>query len=182
MDEVVADLIGYSCFLHEVETGEKIDRNTLTDWEMNGRILRPYFHREGVYRKLDVIKDSQMVLRELSVNHRIFFVTAAPTPSSAMEKKMWVDEHFPWIGQKNVITTYNKELIRGDLLFDDSPEFLPKFPGIQVCMDAPHNRHIDFPYRVKDWISFLKLIEFFESNGTIKWCEPSQLREHMKRP
>ncbi|ALA07250.1 putative 5'-3'-deoxyribosencleotidase [Brevibacillus phage SecTim467] len=186
MDEVVADLLGYVIHLHEVETGERLDPKTLTDWNKNREVLGTYFKREGIYWKLDVTKDSQTVLRDLSVNHRIFFVTAAPTPSSAMEKKMWVDRHFPWIGQKNVITTFDKYLIRGDLLLDDSPEFNPNFLPIRVCMDAPHNKHLekgrDLDYRVTNFMEFLKLIEQLEVKGLLPWCSVPQLKKHMERP
>jgi 5'-nucleotidase len=186
MDEVVADCLGYVLKLHEDETGEKIPRDSLDDWDANGELLGHYFKREGLYRNLGVVKDAQMVLRELSINHRIFFVTAAPTPRSAMEKKEWVDEHFPWIGQKNVITTYDKYLIRGDLLLDDSPTFLPVFPKTRVLMEQPHNSRLvedrEYDFKVRNFMQFLSVVQHLEYRGLLTWCEVSQLKKHMERP
>lgn len=186
MDEVVANLNGYAVYLHEAETGEAIDPASLDSWEKNGEVLRDYYLRGGIYRKLSVAAHAQGVLKDLSKNHRIFFVTAAPTPLSAYEKKAWVDEHFPFIGHMNVITTRDKDLIRGDLLLDDSPAFLPQFPGTRVLMKQPHNRSMargkDFDAEVNGFVQFYALIKHLEVVGSLSVSSPEELERHAKRP
>lgn len=166
LDEVCAGLLEYSTNLYNLDNGTNLDWRVFDDWHGNGEMLKQYFTAEGTFLRLPVIKDSQAVLKDLADYYDIYFVTAAPTPHSAMEKKIWVDEHFPFIGQKKTIITHHKYLLSGgDLLLDDSPVYLSKFPNIRVCMDMPYNQHTECEHRVKDWKSFATLIENLEYRG-----------------
>lgn len=168
MDEVVAGLLEYTVGLYNKDNGTNVDWKTLDDWHKNGDMLDQYFLKEGTFLHLPVIKHSQEVLKELSKRHDVFFATAAPTPHAAMEKKLWVEEHFPFIGQKKTIVTHDKYLLAGaDLLLDDSPKFLPRFPNIRVCMDMNYNRDVECDHRVLGWRHFNTLVENLEYKGLL---------------
>src|SRR5690606_37094640 len=55
---------------------------------------------------------------------------------------------------------HRKELIRGDLLFDDAPHNLEAFApyGVPVAMAYPYNETVPYT-RVRDWPEFLALVD-----------------------
>ncbi len=186
LDDTVADLTGKVLDLYEEDTGIRLDPNKLTSWEENGRVFKDYYLQKGIYLELDVMPNAVEVLESLSKQHRIFFVTAAPTPESSCEKKQWVDKHFPFIGQMNVITTRDKYLINGDLLLDDSPIFLPSFKGIRVLVDKPHNSEleeaVDFDEYVFDMGEFYSYVRRAVRRGKLKVSTPEELARHAEKP
>lgn len=69
--------------------------------------------------------------------------------------------YLPLIPRENLIFTHRKELVRGNLLFDDSPNNLLQFKlkgGISVAMDYPYNREINCE-RVSSWLEFEDKVE-----------------------
>jgi len=71
----------------------------------------------------------------------------------------WVERHFPHIGRRNVIQAHRKELVNGDLLFDDGPKNLNNFPGIRVAMNFQYNQDAKANYWVSSWLEFEAIIQ-----------------------
>lgn len=177
MDDVTADLNEMALMLYNRDhPNSPLTKEDLDDWYGNWDLLKEYYTREDIYRELPVIEGSVEVLEELSRrNYHIVFVTASPTPKATLAKLEWVDKHFPFIGSNNVIATRHKHLIKADLLFDDSPEFLPRFEGYRVLMDRIYNQHLKvgdhYEVRVRDWGEFLKVIEMLEDEGYLNFIK-----------
>lgn len=172
MDDVTADLISRSVELYNKDNyDDQIKKEDLNCWYGNWEIMKDYYMMEGIYADLPVIEGSKEVLKRLGSRYEIFFITASPTPKATFDKMEWVDRHFPFIGSGRVIATRYKHLINADLLFDDSPAFLPEFKGLRVLMDGGHNQHlvkgVDYEERVFDWKGFESYIIKVEEKGLL---------------
>ena len=66
----------------------------------------------------------------------------------------------PALLAENFFITSRKYLIRGDILFDDSPGVLGNFPGIRVVMDRPYNQQVEgFRIYNNNWHDFYRLVK-----------------------
>ena len=73
------------------------------------------------YRNLDIIPGAKEALWYLNDYHDIFIATTPPwdRPEVWGHKKEWIEDHFPFLKQK-MILTHRKDLLIGDILIDDS--------------------------------------------------------------
>lgn len=120
----------------------------------------------GFYRDLDVVENSQRVLKSLSKDYEIFIVTDPFTKMSLESKYDWLKEHFSFIPKENYVFTGNKSIVCADYLIDDGVHNLEVFKGYGLLYDSPYSVDEDRFYRVKNWqdIEFLfkyKLDEVF---------------------
>jgi 5'-nucleotidase len=165
MDDVLADATGKILEYYEKTFGEKIPRERL-----NGKSLRELFpdkvekirefpRQKGFFRELEVIADSQKVVRELCDQYEVFIVSAAMEfPDSLKEKYEWMQEHFPFVSWKNIVFCGHKYMISADYLIDDHLKNLEPFTGHSILYTAPHNTHIEGYTRVDSWKDVAKLL------------------------
>ena len=108
-----------------------------------------YTHRPDLkvnFRDLDLIPGAQDALIRLNNDFDIFIATTPPwsRPDAWAHKREWIEEHFPWLKRK-MILTHRKDLLIGDILIDDSrwrgqPDFQGNwlwFGTAQRCLDWP---------------------------------------------
>jgi 5'-nucleotidase len=87
----------------------------------------------------------------------VYILTAAwPTYEDCWtEKVRWVKKVIPFFDPHKIIFSWNKSIIKGDILIDDSPKYLETFNGDSVAYDWPYNRHLkigqEIEYRVRNW-------------------------------
>lgn len=104
------------------------------------------------YRDLEVMEDSQRVLKHLmNKGYELFIVTDPFTRMSYKSKEDWLTENFPFIPKRNIIFTGNKSSIGLDFLIDDGAHNLETFQGLPILFDAPHNRDVAKFFRAKNW-------------------------------
>ena len=104
------------------------------------------------FRNLDVVPGAQDALIKLNQDFDIFIATTPPwtRPKVWGEKREWIEEHFPWLKRK-MILTHRKDLLIGDILIDDSRwRGQPDFQGDWLWFGTSQ--------RCKDWPSTLELI------------------------
>lgn len=111
------------------------------------------------YRDLDVIPESQRVLKELSKDYEIIVVTDPYTRMSFKSKHDWLLEHFPFIPARNHVYTGNKGVIQADYLIDDGVHNLEVFKGTPILFNAPYNRKENKFYRVNGWLDVERLFK-----------------------
>lgn len=125
--------------------------------------LYSYFNVLQFWTSLDPLPGCVETMARLKdAGHELVIVTALPRTSTvaAHGKLLWVDEHLPFVnGIDNFVATRRKDLIRGDLLFDDGPHNIIKYPGTTCVMDAPYNRKVYSNFRVHSWAGFEKVVE-----------------------
>lgn len=146
-------------FLHiyEREFGKKITRDDYWGGKIYGvqeeaRYIRDFLFDKGFFRDLEVMPDSQEVIRELMEDYDIFITTAAMEFRSSFEDKYdWLQEHFPFLHWKNFVFCGDKSIIRADYMIDDHVNNLESFKGTGILYTASHNVHEKRFTRVDNW-------------------------------
>lgn len=159
MDEVLAD-----AYLAHVEHYNKDFGEQLTLADCYGKevwqcvpmerqdSVRKHATREGFFRDLKPIQDSQQILEELASRFEVYIASAAMQyPKSLKEKSDWLDEYFPFIDWRNRILCGDKHILYGDILIDDRSYNLRKFKGRSILFTSPHNVHSNGFERANNW-------------------------------
>ena len=116
----------------------------------------------NIWQNLNPIPESQ---RYLSLLHKegyeLYLVTATPY-SQCHHKCKRLQQLFPFLDDEHIIISHNKQMIRGDMLIDDSPYNLVYGEYSKILFDRPHNQK--FPndeydmHRAKGWSDVYRLI------------------------
>lgn len=101
---------------------------------------------------LEPIKDSINSVFYLNTKYKVYFLTSPSymNPLSYTEKRLWIEKYFGIEWCKKLILSYDKSLLKGDYLIDDSTtKGQLEFEGelIQIGTDI-------FP----NWISIIKYL------------------------
>ena len=176
MDEVMADALAEHVQRYNAAFGTR-----LTIDELHGRHLEeciPPEHRAAAedmldatfFEQLAVLPDCREVIRELTVRHDVFIVTAAmDVPCSFDAKYRWLQRHFPFIAPSHIVFCGDKGVIDADYLIDDRARHFLSFKGRPLLFSAPHNAHETRYPRVSSWSEvrefFAKLEAFSASPG-----------------
>lgn len=164
MDGVLCNLLEKWLAVYNEEYQDRLSVQALRTWGPHryaraGKAVYKYLAQPGFFRDLKPLPHAVEGARALvERGHDVVIVTAAK--NGHREKLDWIEEHLPFIGVRNTIFAHRKELVRGDVLFDDAPHNLLAFKayGLPVAMAYPYNEGVDCP-RVADWPSFLALID-----------------------
>jgi len=118
-----------------------------------------YDHIPGIFRNPPPIEGAIEAVRKLaeSGNYELYIATAAPwgNPSSAMDKRYWIEEHFGDLFRKKMVVTHLKNMLRGDYLIDDrTANGAGKFEGelLQFGLNYETGTWNEYP----TWESILK--------------------------
>ncbi|RYE29515.1 MAG: 5'(3')-deoxyribonucleotidase, partial [Sphingobacteriaceae bacterium] len=105
MDEVLADVIAKFEALYKKNHPEEALRQQKNGEEFYAILpehisgdFRKHIYEKGFFRDLEVIKDSQRVVKELDKKYDVFIVSAAMEFRNSLEDKVdWLADHFPFI-------------------------------------------------------------------------------------
>ncbi|MBC7890311.1 MAG: 5'(3')-deoxyribonucleotidase [Ferruginibacter sp.] len=163
MDGVIADVYSQFIKMHAAESGKVFSRE-----EISGRPESEVFPNErkhvnspGFFRNAPMIEDSQAVVERLNDHYKIFIVSGATEfPNSLMEKQLWLNEHFPFIGWQQMVFCGSKEIIKADIMIDDHFKNLDHFTGETFLFTQPHNKMADpgRHRRVESWQEIERLL------------------------
>jgi 5'(3')-deoxyribonucleotidase len=158
MDEVIAQFVPKHLACFNRACNENITLEELKGKKL--RELRPHLTKEilnilndpSFFRDLEVMEDSQEVIRELSKHYEIFIATAAMEfPSSFTAKYEWLKEHFDFLNEMNFVFCGDKSIIHADYLIDDNARHFQRFCGQGILFTAPHNINETGYIRVNNW-------------------------------
>ena len=159
MDEVIADFKSKHLRLFNRDYNENLTVEDLKVARL--RDLRPHLKDEirrylddpTFFRDLEVMKDSQEVIRELSERYEIFITTAAmEVPTSFAAKYEWLKEHFGFLNEMNFVFCGDKSIVRADYLIDDNVSHFERFVGQGILFTAPHNLKETAYVRMNNWL------------------------------
>lgn len=160
MDEVMADALAEHLLRYNRHYGEQITPADLegkwlwdvvsTDrhWVLDSHLRSPDF-----FEALQVMPESQRVMRRLQMNYEVFIATAAmEVPTSFEQKFRWLERYFPFVPASHIVYCGDKGILRADYLIDDNPRQLRRFEGEGILFSSPHNQGVKGYRRVKDWL------------------------------
>lgn len=162
MDSVIVDLMSEWHRRYNEDYGDDLSVERLQCWHSEkyvkpecGLKIYDYLDQPGLFLNLKPLPYAVEVLERLNQTYDILIVTSSGTHAYT-EKEQWVAKHLPFIGRHNLIFAHRKDMIRGDLLFDDAPHNLRAFQAtgrVAVAMDYGYNQDVDVP-RVQSWPEF----------------------------
>ncbi|MCF6410831.1 5' nucleotidase, NT5C type [Pseudalkalibacillus salsuginis] len=170
MDSVICDLMSEWHRRYNKDYGDNLSAEDLECWQSEnyvkqecGTKIYDYLDEPGLFIRLKPLPHAIDVLERLSEKHDILIVTSSRTYAYT-EKEKWIEKNLPFIGAKNLIFTHRKDMVCGDVLFDDAPHNLIAFEESgrkAVAMDYRYNRNVDVD-RVQDWLEFEQWVKNYE--------------------
>ena len=176
MDDVMEDLLPAWLEVLNEKYGKSVFIGDVTEW--NFYHLYPDLTREQIRSVLDEYDlwrrvypktgAKEYVKRLMDDGHKVYVVTAAHPDTLSERYNTVIRKHFPFIKATQIITTYHKQMIRGDILIDDGPHNLAGGDYFKILMDAPHNRYFDEQQidavRVYNWSQVYNIIQHFSKD------------------
>lgn len=116
-------------------------------------IRQQIFSSLGFWKDIPIMPYAKEVVEDLYNKHEVFILTA-PWKYSLncyTEKIEWVENELPFFDTSRVIMTRHKYLVKGDIIVEDSPEFLLNNGcHYAIAIDYPFNRHLPVLHAL-DW-------------------------------
>ena len=159
-DALTEHLLRYNRDHDEQITKEDLHGKWLWDVVSTDRhpMLEMYLRSEDFFAVLDVMPESQRVMKALQQKYEVFIATAAmEVPTSFAAKYHWLERHFPFIPASHIVYCGDKGILRAEYLIDDNPRQLRRFQGEGILYSSPHNVNVTGYKRVKDWLEVEKL-------------------------
>lgn len=151
MDGVLVDLMhGWLPYLNEL-TGRNLKAEDVNMWGLEevynipfSKIRKP-LHRPGFWEELPPYPGAPFFVEELENMGHTVYIATAPFPSDVCMwgKKMWVENHLPFLPPSRLCILHDKHLLDGDMLIDDKPENLTAFSGMRVLFNQPWNKTLN---------------------------------------
>ena len=115
-------------------------------------IIKKYANTVGFFETAPVMPGAIEAIKKLQEKYEVYVVSAAMEfPSSLIEKRNWLQTHFPFIDWRNIILCGNKHIINTDYMIDDHPKNLDPFKGQTLLFEAFHNIKVKNHSRAKNW-------------------------------
>ncbi|MFD1096865.1 5' nucleotidase, NT5C type [Salegentibacter chungangensis] len=168
MDGVVANVE-----VHFIDWyNEEYDANIIQD-DLKGKseddafpvpgIIKKYANTEGFFRTVPVMEGAVDAVKRLNESYEVYLVSAAMEfPRSLLEKRAWIEEHFPFIDWKHIVFCGDKSIVGTDYMIDDHTKNLDPFEGRKLLFDAFHNLEVSGYHRAGSW---QEVLHFFEKES-----------------
>ncbi|MCE1197469.1 MAG: hypothetical protein LWW85_00750 [Marinilabiliales bacterium] len=163
MDGVLANVYEQFILFEQQHTGR-----TKRMEELSGLLEREafpnhdlYVHSDNFFLDAKPMAGSPEVLSRLNDQYDLYIVSSAMEfPPSLLQKKRWLEIHFPFIHWKQIILCGSKDFLVGDILIDDHFKNLDPFQGTTLLFTQPHNigREVGRHLRVDDWQAIGELL------------------------
>jgi 5'-nucleotidase len=159
MDEVIADTLRKFLDVCNSKIGLPLTKSDLTGknlWEVIGKehfpTLKGFVYEQDFFADLDVMPDSQEVIRQLMEQYEVFISSAAmEVPTSFAAKFDWLKLHFGFIPASHIVFCGDKSILNADFLIDDNSRHFERFRGQGILYSAPHNSLVEGYNRVANW-------------------------------
>ena len=131
---------------HEYGITSCVERNIAEKiWEI--------FYEHELWERMCPAPHSASVIKDfVQRGHQVYFVSACDARTHE-DKSRWLCANYPFVPIENHIYTYNKGLLKLDLLIDDNPEHFKGGAFARVLVDKPWNREASefkYEYKIKD--------------------------------
>lgn len=192
MDEVLADTLSQWLKLYNSDYNDFLTKEDIKGWNVHlwvkpecARKVYDYLDMENFFLEMDPIPGAIDGMKYLvDSGHDVIIATATPRHSHLAneEKKNWIRKYLPFFDLKNFSDIHRKDLIVGDLLFDDGIHNLSTFQGISVCMDRPWNRGEELcDVRVQSWSQFVTYVNDITKDELHFDCTIEKVGERLEK-
>lgn len=164
MDGVLADVEAHFISWYERDSGEKFSKKDLEGKSEENAfpkkgMVKKFASTENFFRTVPVMEGAIEAVKELQKTYEIYIVSAAMEfPQSLVEKRAWLDEHFPFIPWKRIIFCGDKSIINTDIMIDDHLKNLDYFKGETIMFSAFHNVNFTNHKRAENWQDVLNIL------------------------
>lgn len=166
MDDVIADSLAKYIRVCNTELGLSVSKSDLVDktlWDFVGKEnfprIRALVEHVDFFADLDVMPDSQDVIRKLMGRYEVFISSSAmELPSSFSAKFRWLEKNFPFVPPSHLVFCGDKSILDADYLVDDRERHFKNFRGEGILFTAPHNLHVTGYRRVNGWREIEKML------------------------
>lgn len=112
--------------------GDDLSIERVLSWDTSkyakaGAAVFDTLNEPGFFEALKPLPGAVEGVNELLDEARVLIVSHGPTPGSYSEKARWLQRWLPEVSLKQLILTYSKDAVRGDVLFDDGPHNLRSY-------------------------------------------------------
>ena len=173
IDDILDDLLPYWLEVIDKRYHTGIKFEDVKFWEMD-RIF-PGLTKEQIFDPLTEddfwenvkpIEGSQEYLKKLLDEGFTIKLCSSSSPKSwYLKYTQFIKKYFPYISWKNVFIAHDKQMVKGNVLFDDNINNLIGGEYVGVLLDKPHNRHYDEKsmniMRVYNWEQFYNFIQAY---------------------
>lgn len=148
---------------------DNLKKEQITDWD-----LKKFVKQECGSQVYDLLKYPKIYKRMNSVPYAFETVNAfrnlgfeivygTACENSVIDANFeWLKEYGFWKNNDHLIVTTSKNLIRGDILFDDGWHNVENFPGFKVLIGQPWNQNINFKNRINSFKEILDDIDKYK--------------------
>lgn len=172
MDGVLADTETHFIKYYEEESGVKVSRESMRGVPESHAFpdktaVPRYANTAGFFRTLPLIEGGVEAIRTLMKDFDVYIVSAAMEfPLSLYEKKLWLEDYFPFISWKNIVFCGSKSIIQADYLIDDHLKNLDHFKGTPLMFTASHNVNYNHHQRMNNWNEILAYFDTVKKSLT----------------
>lgn len=143
LDEVTVDFLSGVCREHNRITGDNLRPGDITAWELGKfNVSEESWQKPGFFYDLKPFKGAVEALWKMHKwGNRLWVVTNSQGIDFIEEDKAaWVREYIPFV--RGIVFTDKKHEIPGDVMIDDCPEYLEKYPGTTIKIRRPYNEGV----------------------------------------
>lgn len=164
-DQVLADLLTPLLSRYNALYKDSLKPEDIKSWDIGkytkcGNAVYDLFDDYELFRWLPVIEHSQEVMKELNKKYDVYVVTSATNIKESLKAKLeWIQEHFPFIPNSNIVLCGNKSIINADIMIDDGVHNLESFKGeTKLLFNAHHNQNENRFTRMYSWLDIADLL------------------------
>ena len=171
MDDVLSDFLQSWIDYLNTRYGLSVRYQDVTKWDMkkaypeltDKQIYSPLAHR-SFWHKVNAKKDAvKSMVRFIEQGHVIRIVTSSSPITLLPKLEGFLLRKFPFFSYRDVIVSYDKKLIKGDVMIDDGPHNLVGGEYKKILFTAPHNISIDTDkygfIRADEWKDVVAIID-----------------------
>lgn len=175
MDDCIVDFLNPLINTYNNEKNTNIKLTDITEWSLSKYDgMTDIFKRPGFFYNLKPFPDAVNALHDLQERHNHQIIIASNPMGlvhATVDKIKWISRYLPFIPKNNIMLTGRKDLIKGDIIFDDCPEYINGFNKVKMINDRPYNQNTDAHYRIKNnrWLDFYSVVlrlGYAVKNGT----------------
>ena len=163
MDDVLEKLVDAWVIYTNEHFGTHVAPEDVTDWNMSLAFPELTFEQayaaemdDEFWKTVQPMPGADEALRKMIADgHEIYIVTSSYYQTLKSKADNVLFKYYPYLRWEQVIISFNKAMIKGDVLIDDGPHNFRGGEYKKILFDAFHNRSFDEKsvgaVRVKNW-------------------------------